>query len=89
MRILILLFLTASFNLVGQTSEEKIKQRVEYEETPGIVVGIFENGKINYHAFGVANLETKEAVTSTTLFEIGSITKTFTCSMAAILSTTQ
>jgi D-alanyl-D-alanine-carboxypeptidase/D-alanyl-D-alanine-endopeptidase len=82
---LLFCFLIYTFS-VGQTLEEKIKQRVEFGETPGIVVGIFENGKTNYYAFGVANLETQEPVTSKTLFEIGSITKTFTASMAALLS---
>ena len=85
----ILIFLALAFNAIGQSIEEKIKQRVTYEETPGIVVGIYENGTVQYYSFGVANLETKEAVTPTTLFEIGSITKTFTCSMAAILSLNQ
>lgn len=86
MRIIILILLVAVFSARGQTPDEKIKQRVEYGETPGIVVGIYENGGIQYYAYGVASLETKEAVTAKTLFEIGSITKTFTCSMAAILS---
>lgn len=89
MRILIFILVSVSFSVSAQTIEEKIKQRVDYGETPGIVVGIYENGAIQYHVFGVANLATKEAVTSKTLFEIGSITKTFTCSMAAVLSLNQ
>lgn len=70
----------------GQTVEEKIKQRIEYQETPGIVVGIYESGKITYHAFGVADIQKNEPVSSKTLFEIGSITKVFTTSLAALLS---
>lgn len=70
----------------AQTVEEKIKQRVDFQETPGVVVGIFENGKITYYAYGVANLETGAPVTPQTVFEIGSITKTFTAEMAALLS---
>lgn len=89
MRILAIILIAASFSASAQTIEEKIKQRVEYGETPGIVVGIYENGTITYHAFGVTNLDTKEVVTPKTLFEIGSITKTFTCSMAAVLSLNQ
>lgn len=86
MRHLIIILLAIAVNATGQTISEKIAQRVEYGETPGIVVGIFENGTVQYHSFGVTNLETNEAVTPKTLFEIGSITKTFTCSMAAMLS---
>lgn len=89
MRIAIFILVATAFTAAGQTPNEKIKQRVEYGETPGIAVGIFENGAIQYYSFGVANLETKEAVTPKTLFEIGSITKTFTCSMAAMLSLNQ
>ena len=88
MKLIILLLLTV-FQATAQTVEEKIKARVDYGETPGIVVGVYENGSTKYYSFGVANLETKEPVTSNTLFEIGSITKTFTTSMAAILSVDQ
>jgi CubicO group peptidase (beta-lactamase class C family) len=83
--ILFLLFLFTQ-QIQAQTLEEKIKQRVELGETPGIVVGIYENGKLNYYSYGVSDLTTKEAVSSKTLFEIGSITKTFTCNMTALLS---
>ncbi|MFN3841153.1 MAG: serine hydrolase [Cyclobacteriaceae bacterium] len=75
-----------SKDALTQTNEEKIKQRVEFQETPGIVVGILENGKVTYHAYGVANLYTAEPVTPQTVFEIGSITKTFTTEIAALLS---
>lgn len=67
----------------GQTFEELCKQRVELEETPGIAVAIYEDGKTSYLTFGLANIEAKEVVTSKTLFEIGSITKTFTCTALA------
>ncbi|HCZ36200.1 MAG TPA: serine hydrolase [Cytophagales bacterium] len=85
----IILFLFVCSTLSAQTVEEKIKARVTFGETPGIVVGIYENGKTQYYSYGVANLESKEPVTSITLFEIGSITKTFTTSMAAMLSLEQ
>jgi len=83
-----ILFLV-SVTAYGQSIEEKIKQRVDYKETPGIAVGIYDHGTINYYAFGVANLKTKEPVSSKTLFEIGSITKTFTTSITALLSQEQ
>lgn len=70
-------------NSFSQTFEELCKQRVDLEETPGIAVAIYENGNTTYLTFGLANIETKEAVTSKTLFEIGSITKTFTCTALA------
>lgn len=83
--ILILLLLVIQ-QVQAQTLEEKIKQRVELGETPGIAVAIYENGKLKYYTYGVSNLTTKELVTPKTLFEIGSITKTFTCNLTALLS---
>jgi D-alanyl-D-alanine-carboxypeptidase/D-alanyl-D-alanine-endopeptidase len=84
-------FLSSMFLLIfhltlAQSVQEKIRQRVDYLETPGIVVGIYDQGRTTYHTFGVANRQSGEPVTSTTLFEIGSITKVFTSGMAAILS---
>jgi CubicO group peptidase (beta-lactamase class C family) len=66
-----------------QSLEELCKQRVDSEETPGIAVAIFEDGKSKFINYGNSNLSTREPVTSKTLFEIGSITKTFTCSILA------
>ena len=86
MRIILFALLLIAFTSKSQSIEEKIKMRVDYKETPGIVVGIYENGKITYHSFGVLNTQSGELVNSKTLFEIGSITKTFTTSMAALLS---
>jgi serine-type D-Ala-D-Ala carboxypeptidase/endopeptidase len=87
MRLTIVSFILLTGTLCfAQSVEEKIKQRIDYQETPGIVVGIYENGKVTYHAFGVANIQAGEPVSSKTLFEIGSITKVFTTSMAAMLS---
>jgi len=81
--ILSLLFTICCFSANSQTFEDLCKQRVELEEMPGISVGIYENGKISYINFGLANIETQTSVSSKTLFEIGSITKTFTTSLLA------
>ena len=45
---------------------------------PGLYVGIIDGGQRQYFSFGYANKESRQAFDSTTLFEIGSITKTFT-----------
>jgi len=83
------LFLLIGTLSLAQSVEDKIKQRIDYQETPGIVVGIYENDKTTYYAFGVANIQSNEPVNSKTLFEIGSITKVFTTSMAAMLNLEQ
>ncbi len=76
----ILLYCNFSF---AQSIQDLAKQRVDFNETPGIAVGWYEDGKVNYCSFGFADINSKEPVTSKTLFEIGSITKTFTCEMLA------
>jgi CubicO group peptidase (beta-lactamase class C family) len=45
---------------------------------PGAALGILMDGQEEHAVFGVANLETNEPVTPETLFQAGSITKTFT-----------
>jgi CubicO group peptidase (beta-lactamase class C family) len=48
------------------------------EDEPGGAVLIAKDGKIIYQkGFGIADIKTKEAITSRTLFNIGSISKTF------------
>jgi CubicO group peptidase (beta-lactamase class C family) len=82
----VIFFLLISAVSFAQTPEEKIKQRVDFQDTPGIAVSIYENGKVSYYTYGVANLVTGEPITTKTVFEIGSVTKTFTTLMAAVLS---
>src|SRR5215831_6143983 len=76
-----------SFGSWAQDLEELCKQRVDSEETPGIAVAVIEDGKTKFINYGQSNLSTHEPVTSKTLFEIGSITKTFTCSVLSFLVT--
>jgi len=53
-------------------------------KTPGGVVGVIKNGKIIFiKAYGLSNFETKELNTTSTLFNLGSVSKQFTA--AAIL----
>jgi serine-type D-Ala-D-Ala carboxypeptidase/endopeptidase len=73
------------FIMFAQTIEELGKQRVEFDEIPGIAVGYFENGQSHYFSSGFADISSKELVTSKTIFEIGSITKTFTCSVLSYM----
>jgi beta-lactamase class C len=50
---------------------------------PGMAVGVTVAGKPYVYSYGVASTETREPVTRDTLFEIGSITKTFTATLAS------
>lgn len=48
------------------------------KDLPGILVATSDSGKRNYYNFGFANPDKKLAFDSATIFEAGSITKTFT-----------
>ncbi len=48
------------------------------EKVPGIFIGVSDNGKRQYYTVGYADPDKKMPFDSATLFEIGSITKTFT-----------
>jgi beta-lactamase class C len=50
---------------------------------PGMAVGVTVAGKPYVYSYGVASTETRQPVTRDTLFEIGSITKTFTATLAS------
>ncbi len=76
--LLIALFLVAG-SAFAQDVEALLKERVDAGETPGIVVALHEKGMTTYYTYGYADVASKRLVDSKTLFEIGSITKTFTC----------
>lgn len=49
---------------------------------PGLAIAVTSNGRRRFYNYGVASRETRQEVTSDTLFEIGSISKTFTATLA-------
>lgn len=65
-----------------ETVDEFIKRKgdsvLQKEKLPGIFVGILDNGRKGYYHFGFADPDKKMVFDANTLFEIGSITKTFT-----------
>ncbi len=49
---------------------------------PGVSIALTEGGQQRFYNYGVASKETQQPVTRDTLFEIGSISKTFTATLA-------
>ncbi len=55
---------------------------------PGMAVGIFAGGRPYVFNYGWASLHPRRPVTGTTLFEIGSVTKTFTATLTSYAEVT-
>jgi beta-lactamase class C len=51
-------------------------------KVPGLAIAVTANGRQRFYNYGVASRDTRQKVTSDTLFEIGSISKTFTATLA-------
>lgn len=64
--------------------ENLVSKGIENNESVGLSVMIYENGKEKYFSNGYANLETKKVIDAKTQFEIGSITKTFVALLIVI-----
>ncbi|MBP0578923.1 beta-lactamase [Labrys sp. LIt4] len=60
-----------------------IKPLMERDKIPGIAVAIVAGGKQFVFNYGLASKENGQRVTDATLFEVGSISKTFTATLAA------
>ncbi|MDF9902386.1 UNVERIFIED_ORG: beta-lactamase class C [Pseudomonas reinekei] len=61
---------------------------MQAEGIHGMAVAVTVNGQAHYFNYGVASKETGSPVTKDTLFEIGSVSKTFTATLAAYAQAT-
>ncbi|MBY0435261.1 MAG: beta-lactamase family protein [Cyclobacteriaceae bacterium] len=58
----------------------------EYANTPGLVVAIYEKGKISFSkGYGLADLDYNIPITSQTVFDVGSMSKQFTAACIFLL----
>ena len=86
-------FALSTTTAIGRTAEPEryIENQVDAavqaimmeHDISGMSVGIIDDGRSYVFNYGVASKETRQPVTADTLFEIGSISKTFTATLAS------
>jgi beta-lactamase class C len=90
--VLFVLCATTAVSHAADDLQHRIKSAVDMAIQPviakyrisGMAVGIVVSGKPYAFSYGVASTESRPPVTRDTLFEIGSITKTFTATLSSM-----
>lgn len=72
---------------LGQVVSKAVEPVMKEYEVPGMAVAITIQGKRYFFDYGVASKETGKKVSNATIFEIGSVSKTFTATLAALAAT--
>ena len=60
---------------------EQVKGFFKKAKAPGLIIGISQNGEKKFYNYGYADSASKQQFNANTIFEIGSITKTFTANL--------
>jgi beta-lactamase class C len=68
---------------IERAVDDAIRPMMQKDRIAGVAVGIVVAGKPQVFNFGVASTQTREPVTNDTLFEIGSVSKTFTATLTS------
>lgn len=68
---------------VRQLIDDAVKPVIQQYAVPGMAVGVTIDGQRYFASYGDASVNPKVPVTRDTLFELGSISKTFTATLAA------
>ncbi|MFK0310799.1 class C beta-lactamase [Pseudomonas sp. NPDC090233] len=66
--------------------DEVIRPLMQDQGIAGMAVALYANGQAHYFNYGVASKADNQPVSANTLFEIGSLSKTYTATLAALAS---
>ncbi|NML18998.1 class C beta-lactamase [Azohydromonas caseinilytica] len=73
---------------IGAAVDGAFRPLLRAHVIPGMAVAVTDNGKRHFFGYGVASRDTGAPVTQDTLFEIGSLSKTFTATLAGYAQAT-
>lgn len=68
---------------------ESIRQIAAKHRIPGLAIAVTVGGQVQFYNHGVASTQSGAPVTQETIFEIGSVSKTFTATLASYLQVTR
>ncbi|VDZ62132.1 Beta-lactamase [Serratia odorifera] len=66
-----------------QAVDQIVQPLMQKYAVPGMAIAVSVDGKTHFYNYGVASKQNKQPITNQTLFEIGSLSKTFTATLAA------